>query len=58
MATEEDLMDEKDQWKKIEEIWVRHDKAQTGILERDEGFNFLRDMLREYKGCEPSEEDV
>ena len=27
-------------------------------MDRDEAFNFLRDMLREYKGSEPTDEDI
>ena len=51
-------MDEKDQWAKIEELWVKYDKSATGILERDEALLFLKDILREYKGCEPTNDEL
>ena len=45
-------------WEKVEEIWRDYDIDRNGTLEKDEAFAFLRVMLKEYTGKDPTDADL
>ena len=45
-------------WEHVEEIWREYDTDGSGRLEKGEALTFLRVMLKEFTGKEPSEEEL
>ena len=42
----------------MQEIWNQYDDDDSGKLEKAEAFEFLRLVLKEYQGKEPTEEEL
>ena len=54
--TFEEQLEEDADMKRIETIWKQYDVDKSGLLERDEAYLFLKEMMEEYTGEVPSQE--
>ena len=49
---------EDEEWEHVEEIWREYDVDNSGKLDKEEAFTFLRVMLKEYTGKDPTDEEL
>ena len=54
--TLEEQQEEQADAEKVEQIWQTYDEDQSGKLEKGEAYKFLRVMMKEYTGEEPTDE--
>ena len=57
-CTEDEVQAEQAEWARVEEIWAKYDKNGNGVLNKWEGRKFLSDMLKEYNGAFPTENEL
>ena len=42
----------------VEQVWREYDKSGTGLLEKNEAFEFLKKTIKEVTGNDPTEEEL
>ena len=42
----------------VDEIWMKYDKNKNGVLDKEEAFAFLDDMMKEVTGQRPTQEEI
>ena len=51
-------MAEKTKEQMVEEVWAKYDADNSGVLEKGEAMNFLRDTFKEIFGSEQTDEQL